>query len=372
MYSLCAFFWLRELFKTGNSKLLTLDDLFPLDRSITSETLATRLGNYLAAYPTRGKRLGLLRAVTKVLAVPLLLPVAPRLALSGFRFAQPFLINSLLSYLEQPTAAGKKDAGYGLIGATILVYAGNAISTAFYNYFQERALWMARGALASVVYESTTKSRLSASDNSAVLTLMSTDIERIRFGFLSVHDFWAAILEVSIASWLLSRELGAAFVATIIVVLVCMACIIGVTSYSGKRQKARMEHIQKRVSMTSHAVNNMKHLKISGLAAPVEAVIQQLREDEITTGSSFRRILVVALAISFAPSMLGPALALAFAGGALDVTKIFTSISLLVLLTEPLSQVFQFVPSSSCCYLLRTHSDVLRKGCPGRLPRIKP
>ena len=221
VYGLGAFFWLRNLFEMGNRKLLALDDLFPLDRSIASENLAKRLGDQLDAHPTGGKSLGLLSAVAKVLAVPLLLPVAPRLALSGFRFAQPFLINSVLSYLEQSPSESRTNAGYGLIGATILIYTGNAVSTAFYYYFQERALWMTRGALASVVYKKTTECRLSHADDAAALTLMSTDIERIRFGFLFMHDFWAAILEVSIASWLLHRELGNAFLATIIVVLAC-------------------------------------------------------------------------------------------------------------------------------------------------------
>jgi hypothetical protein len=39
---------------------------------------------------------------------------------------------------------------------------------------------MARGALASAIYKKTTQFKISVADDSAALTLMSTDVERIR------------------------------------------------------------------------------------------------------------------------------------------------------------------------------------------------
>lgn len=57
----------------------------------------------------------------------LLLPVLPRLCLTGFTFAQPFLITALIQYLSDNTAS--KNNGYGLIGASFLVYGGIAVST---------------------------------------------------------------------------------------------------------------------------------------------------------------------------------------------------------------------------------------------------
>ena len=224
LYGLGAFFWLNELLMRGYKKLLTLDDLFPLDQTMATEVLGKRLEAHLEAHPTRGQKFGLTKVMAKVLAVPLLLPIAPRIALLGFSFCQPFLINSVLLYLELPASERSSNLGYGLIGATIIIYPGIAISTAFYRYFQERALWMARGALASAIYKKTTQSKISSADDSAALTLMSTDIERIRLGFLTLHDFWASILQIGLACWLLFRELGTAFVAPIIVVA-CLHCL---------------------------------------------------------------------------------------------------------------------------------------------------
>jgi ATP-binding cassette, subfamily C (CFTR/MRP), member 1 len=53
-------------------------------------------------------------------------PVLARLMLTGFTFAQPFLVTSILSYLQNSTARSKND-GYGLLGACLLVYVGIAV-----------------------------------------------------------------------------------------------------------------------------------------------------------------------------------------------------------------------------------------------------
>jgi hypothetical protein len=54
-------------------------------------------------------------------------PVFPRLLLTGFTFAQPFLVSSILGYLQNSTTRPKND-GYGLLGACVLVYVGIAVS----------------------------------------------------------------------------------------------------------------------------------------------------------------------------------------------------------------------------------------------------
>lgn len=65
------------------------------------------------------------------------------------------------------------------------------------------------------VYRKTTEISLTALDNSAAVTLMSIDVERIMIGLMSMHEFWANIIQVGIATWLLQQELGVACVAPI-------------------------------------------------------------------------------------------------------------------------------------------------------------
>ncbi|KAM0464545.1 hypothetical protein ACHAPV_002375 [Trichoderma viride] len=201
---------------------------------------------------------------------------------------------------------------------------------------------MARGALASAIYEQTLRSRLSVVGDSSVLTLMSTDIERTRMGFMSMHEFWASFLETGVALWLLYRELGVAFVAPIVVVGICVVSVTIASRLSGPRQNLWMQKIQERVGALSHVVANMKTLKIAGLAESAETLIQRLREVEIGIGGSWRMTIVLFVIIGFAPSMLGPLFTFAVTSRALDTTRVFTALSFLVLLTEPLSQIFQY------------------------------
>lgn len=343
-YGLAVFSWLWKLFVLGRNKLLTLDDLFPLDQQMASDVLRQKLQASTKTSTARGQKFGLAKSLAKALSGPLLLPAVPRIALSAFKFGQPFLINSLLSYLQIPASERPTNSGYGLIGAVFFVYSGIALSTSFYYYLRERAIWMARGALASTVYQHTLRSKLSVADDSAVLTLMSTDIERTRIGLMVIHEFWASFLESGIALWLLYRELGVAFVAPVGVTAVCIICITIVSRFSGGKQNIWMEKIQERVAALSHVVTNMKTFKIAGLTEPAETLLQRLREVEVGAGGSWRITMVMAVLIGFSPSTIGPLLTFAATGRTLDATRIFTALSFLVLLTEPLSQLFQYVP----------------------------
>ncbi|EHK46031.1 multidrug resistance-associated protein [Trichoderma atroviride IMI 206040] len=343
-FGLAAFSWVWKLFAIGRQKVLSLEDLFSLDRHMASDTLRMKLHTSIKVSSTHGHKHGLAKALAKSLLGSFLLPIPPRLALSAFRFCQPFLINSLLSYLLIPASERPVNYGYGLIVATFLVYGGIAVSTSIYYYLRERTIWMARGALASVIYEQTLRSRLSVVGDSSVLTLMSTDIERTRQGFMAMHEFWASFLETGVALWLLYRELGVAFVAPIVVVSVCVVSVTIASRLSGPRQNLWMQKIQERVGALSHVVANMKTLKIAGLAESAEALIQRLREVEIGIGGSWRMTIVLFVIIGFAPSMLGPLFTFAVTSRTLDTTRVFTALSFLVLLTEPLSQIFQYVP----------------------------
>lgn len=77
---------------------------------------------------------------------------------------------------------------------------------------------MIRGSLLTLMYGETLK--MKAADNpssqSAPLTLMSADIEKIRLGLLTVHNVWASLIEMAIATWLLERKLGLATVGSVL------------------------------------------------------------------------------------------------------------------------------------------------------------
>ncbi|CAK7206573.1 hypothetical protein SEUCBS139899_009369 [Sporothrix eucalyptigena] len=361
LFGLSAYTWLNALFWKGFRSVLSIDDLFALDHTMSTKRLETKLAKFAnvprkvkdgevvdgprSMYNFGGKKGGLTKAVVKALAIEFLLPIGPRLALTGFLFGQPFLINAALTYLEMPADISPRDHGYGLIGATFLIYLGVGVSTAVYFYFMERAMFMVRGALAGAIYRKTTEQRLDAADDAAAITLMSTDVERIRSGLLIINEYWANIIQVALASWLLQRELGAAFVAPLIVIFLSLGALGSLAFMTGRRQKAWMALIQKRVGMTSTTIANMKHLKISGLAAPVETIIQQMRIDELGVGSRFRLIMCFAATAAYSPQMLSPVFAFVVTTRTLSTANVFTALSFVILVTMPFIQVLQGLPS---------------------------
>jgi len=68
---------------------------------------------------------------------------------------------------------------------------------------------MIRGGLVSKIFQKTTELSLSDLKVDASLTLMNTDIERISVGLQMVHDLWANLIEIGLATYLLHRQLGA-------------------------------------------------------------------------------------------------------------------------------------------------------------------
>ncbi|KAI1855105.1 hypothetical protein JX265_012293 [Neoarthrinium moseri] len=352
LFGLGAFFWLNQLFFAGYKRVLQVGDLFPLDQSMATEALQQRFLESTSSSDSNERKSSkrkngtdLAKALLQTLRTPILLPVGPRLALLTFKFCQPFLMRTLLDFLQRQEDKESKNLGLGLIAATVLIYLGIASSTSFYWYFHERALCMSRGCLVSAIYKKTTESRLSAASDAAAITLMSSDVERIRLGFLNLHEFWANMIEVALASWLLERQLGTAFAAPLVVVICCIVAGAYTNRFTGQRQMAWMRKIQKRVGLTASIVAHMKHLKISGLARPVERLIQQMRVEELETASKFRIIYVLVVTFGYVPTALCPVMTFAFTSRILDVSTIFTSMSYILLLADPLGYLFQNTPN---------------------------
>ncbi|KAM0193807.1 hypothetical protein ACHAPI_007462 [Fusarium lateritium] len=308
---------------------------------MSAATLRTKINHLGSKTPASSPTKPLSRQIMKTLMGPLLLPVLPRIAVIGFTFCQPFLIKTILTYLESPS---EPKHGYGLIGATVVVYAGIAISNALYFYWQERFSCMVRGLLFTAVYDKTISLHTAVANDSAALTLMNSDIERIKMGFMPIHEYWANTIEVILASWLLERQLGAAFAAPIVVVVLCIVASGGVASITGRRQVAWMKTIEVRVAATATTISSMKPLRISGMLGAVEKLIQDLREHELMIGGKWRLMLVVAVTLSFTPTTIGPLMAFAVTSRSLEVTRIFLAMAFMTLLAGPLSGLFQNIP----------------------------
>ncbi|KAK4861145.1 hypothetical protein LT330_004061 [Penicillium expansum] len=341
IFSLGVFFWLNRLFLTGYNKVLSINDLYPLDGAMDPTRLHEKFSRHLDIPKMKGDKYGLTKVLMRTLIGPLLLPTIPRLALLGFSFAQPLFIEGLLNYLSGNML--NQNVGYGFIGASFFIYSGIVVSWAFHRYYHHRMRTMLRSILVTETFITATNARI-GNDDSAALTLMSTDIERIRMGFRQLHDVWASLIQVALCAWMLDRRLGVVFVAPIVVVLLCFLSLAILMKFIGTAQRRWMSLVQKRVGLTATVIASMKNLKISGLSSSVSTFVQKLRVEELTAGVRYRKIYIGAALLGFIPLLISPALTFAFTQSRLDSSKVFTNLSFLTLMTQPLSQIFQTIP----------------------------
>jgi ABC-type multidrug transport system fused ATPase/permease subunit len=203
---------------------------------------------------------------------------------------------------------------------------------------------MTRSILIAEIFTKATKAPLGIGDDSSALTLMSTDIERIRVGFRSLHETWASLLQAALSAWMLYNRLGIVFVAPIGLVILCFTGLGILVNFTGDSQRAWMAGVQKRVGLTATVIANMKDLKISGLSTAVSSFVQRLRVEELAAGARFRKVYITAALFAFVPLLMSPPLTFAFSQQPLDASTVFTSLAFLTLLAYPLQQTCESVP----------------------------
>lgn len=198
-----VFYWLNRLMFRGSRHVIFPNELYELKLGMTADQLGdVYLRHWRRACKT-GKHAAL-RSMIQTLRWPLLAPIFPRVCLLALTICKPILLQELLTYLSAPSDTTSKNIGYGLIGAHALVYIGSAVATGFYWYKQYQFLTMVRGCLVPAIGWRTTNLNVQAvGDPKAGVTLMSTDVERITEGLRPLHDFWASILQLGIALYLL-------------------------------------------------------------------------------------------------------------------------------------------------------------------------
>lgn len=342
VFELAASTWMVRLLQTGRKKILAMEDLDALDHRISAEVLHSHVAN-LRVPEFSGKNNALLKALCRTLAVPLLMPVIPFLLQVTLGLCQPLLVQSLLRYLENPPS-NPQNTGYGLIGATVILYLTGPLTTSLGQYYESRFLFMMRSVLVDSVYRKALRVKSTASDDAKALTLMGADVERIRFGLTGIHSLWSVPLQVAVSCWLLYRQLGPAFAAPI-VLIICLSIATSVVMQWVRPLQAKwMERIETRVGKTANIIANIKNIKVSGLSRPVEDSIQAMRVAEMKSANKCRAVQLAITTAGFAPGALGAMFTFAVTGKHLDVTTVFTSISLLELLGSPLNNFFQSIP----------------------------
>ncbi len=172
IYSRGFFWWLQSLMTAGFSRILTNEDLYPIDSDMASTTLNLKAQQAWEAANKKNPR-ALVWATLKASRAACAYCIFPRICLIGFKYAQPFLLNRTVTFAQNPDEPDS--IGWGLTGAFVLTFLGLGIANGAYYHMVYRFITTVRGVLITLVYSKTMNLSITAMDESAAITLMAND-----------------------------------------------------------------------------------------------------------------------------------------------------------------------------------------------------
>lgn len=149
-----------------------------------------------------------MKALLRCLFQPICAVIIPRLCHTAFIFSQPFLLRRVVFYMDK--SGSSTNNARGLIGATVLIFLGIAISRAVYSHLSYRLVTLARGVLVSHILDKTLRLEYSKASEKSALSLMSTDIEALVTGLPELHENWVSFVEVGVGIYVLTTFVGRA------------------------------------------------------------------------------------------------------------------------------------------------------------------
>ncbi|KAF1346228.1 ABC transporter type 1, transmembrane domain-containing protein [Delphinella strobiligena] len=338
--------WVNPLFMSGNRNLLSIDQLFPPDRELSSEKLSESFDRLWPHARNEGKNHPLRWLLLKQLKKQLVSTMLPRIALIAFKFCQPLLINKITSILSSDTHIA--DYNNFLIAAAALIYGGLAICTSLYKVQISRTKAMTRGTLVSAVFSKTINN--SETGNQAPLTLMTNDTARFTTYVERLIDGMAgSLIEIIVALVLLERQIR--WVCIVPIILSALASVWGFwnSGAAAPLQRAWITASQERISFTAKILAITKALKMLGLTEVFRDQIQEYRIKETELSKPMTRFGVLRNTIGHAPQLYAPPATLTVAvlvqgHGYLSVENAFTILSIVALLTSPVENLVQSIP----------------------------
>jgi ATP-binding cassette subfamily C (CFTR/MRP) protein 1 len=119
------FTWVFPIFQIGFSKILQNNDVPDIDETLLGKIAGEKLQ---AAWKISVGPHQLLKATLRAFLWSWISAVVPRLIMSGFTFAQPFLISATVDFIARPKTTTNEKYGQALVGAYIVVYLGLTVS----------------------------------------------------------------------------------------------------------------------------------------------------------------------------------------------------------------------------------------------------
>ncbi|KAM3456042.1 hypothetical protein MY3296_001911 [Beauveria thailandica] len=356
LFSRGLFFWLTRLMITGSRQVLNPHTLLSIHQRINSSATFPRLQKALEN-TNMSYKYGLVFATFKAWPWEAAKIIFPRLVVLACGLVQPFLVGAVVDNVLAPDTQSIRNSGYGLIGAVALTYFTSAVTTGIYEQLTFRYIALIRGGLITNIFNKLNNicTKAATDSGSPIMTLIGTDVERIceTWSFL-IAELWPAVLQLGVGVWLLERQLGAVCIAPVILAFVSTLICARASSLVRSRQGIWLKAVQRRVNFTSHALGNIKSIKLLGYTPSIQNMIQSQRAEELELSKKYRRLSSFNVCLVNVPNIISQLITFtAYAivsqvqgNDDFNTTKAITSLALLSVIMQPLGQLLYAVPQA--------------------------
>ncbi|XP_058788045.1 ABC transporter C family member 3-like isoform X4 [Vicia villosa] len=283
-FSILTFSWMTPLITLGSKKTLNHQDL-PL-----LSTNDTAYGSFSTFRKKLELECGNVRTVTTIkLAKVLFLSTWKWILISGIfaflyvcaSYVGPYLIDNLVQYLNDENKV--KNEGYVLATTFVVAKVVEYLSQRHMLFkFRQVGVRMQSMLLSMIYAKGLTLSCQSKERHSSgeIINIMTVDAQRIGEFCWYMHDPWIAVLQISLALFILHKNVGVASVAAFAATVIVMLLNLPMTSLQERFQAKLMEFKDKRMKATSEVLMNMRILKLQAWEMKFLSKIIQLRKLE--------------------------------------------------------------------------------------------
>ncbi|KAL3291015.1 P-loop containing nucleoside triphosphate hydrolase protein [Colletotrichum asianum] len=343
------FLYLNGLLIKAYRTTLRLDDL-GVDTNLLSEDAARRHQAYWSQPRHQSGRHALLRSIIAVLWSDIYVPILPRLLSLTTMLIQPMLISTMLGHIQNPDR-GSDIGDYTILGVFALNSLCSAVFNAWYNHSITRFTVRLRSVMISALYDKVLRAKGQGSDNGSATVLMNVDLEKVLEGMKWLHEIWAIPIGVSVCSYILHRNLGAAFVLPLIIVGLATVIAWDIGDPMRSRNLEWVTKTEKRVTTMSKIAASAREIRLLGLTEVLHCTMAGLRVDELLgyRSTSSLWIFVVGIGYSmfpifiFATFVSVAVLSLQGGGRAFSADAMFTSLSVLKLMAAMMLPFLQTI-----------------------------
>lgn len=346
----------------GYKRPLVLDDFYDLSKANKARTAFEKFDNIWTFNPDGDNRrpksrffLALFGGYWRQILTTAFLKLIDVLLM----FVNPVMLNNLLKWIPDTS----QPLWHGLLYA-IIIFIASLLQSLIHNQFEyivdTTGLLMNTGTRDAIYRKSLKLSAESRAEQSSgeIANLMSIDAYRIIEFTQNGQNIWAAPLEITIAMYLLWRQLGLATFAGVAV----MIALLPVNGWAAAKWKQTYETMMKQKDVRSKLMSEiLTGIKAIKLYAWEDSFKDKVRKARLVETNQLKRQSVYVTMNMFTMNAAGVLVAMASfltyglinGGQVLDASKAFVSLSLFNLLRNPLVSVPSLVTTSSmvrfCC-----------------------